>query len=98
MSTETLVTTGRMDEAESGSAVRLHPVVMRLRLQLAHLVSRADYVCAHRYGQHDPVGTRIVAIQDLAAEAQRARELLIFCPTCKADPGWLRGGIQTHNT
>jgi hypothetical protein len=29
MSTETLVTTGRMDEAESGSAVRLHPVVRR---------------------------------------------------------------------
>ena len=27
MSTKTSVTTGRMDEAESGSAVRLHPVV-----------------------------------------------------------------------
>lgn len=29
MSTEILVTTGRMDEAEGGSAVRLHPVVRR---------------------------------------------------------------------
>jgi hypothetical protein len=29
MSTETLVTTRRMDEAESGAAVRLHPVVGR---------------------------------------------------------------------
>lgn len=33
MSTETLLTTGRMDEAESGSAVRLHPVVLPRRIQ-----------------------------------------------------------------
>lgn len=87
MSTENSVTTGRMDEAESGSAVRLHPVVMRLRLQLAHMVNRADYVCAHRYGPSDPVGTRLVAIQDLATETQRARELLIETQTPE-DAGW----------
>ena len=62
-------------------------LVMRLRLQLAYLMNRADYVCAHRYGPTDPVGTRLVAIQDLATETQRARELLIETQTPE-DVGW----------
>lgn len=56
-------------------------LVMRLRLQLAHLAIRAEYVCAHRYGPRDPVGTRKVAIQDLATELQRTREILIETQT-----------------
>lgn len=74
-------------QPESEGRVVLQRLVMRLRLQLAHLVSRADYVCAHRYGPSDPVGTRKVAIQDLAMEAQKARELLIETQMPE-DAGW----------
>lgn len=72
---------------ESEGRVVLQRLVMRLRLQLAHLVSRSDYVCAHRYGQRDPVGTRELAIQDLATETQKAREILIETQTPQ-DAGW----------
>ena len=61
--------------------VRSTRLVRRLRLQLAHMVWRSDYVCVHRYGPSDPVGTRMIAVQDLAQEAQRARELLIETQT-----------------
>jgi hypothetical protein len=43
---------------------------------LTNLMSRAEYVCAHRYGASDPVGTRIIAVEDLRQEIQRAREAM----------------------
>lgn len=43
---------------------------------LRMLILRAEYVCAHRYGRNDPVGTRLIAIEDLRAELKRARAAL----------------------
>lgn len=48
----------------------------RLEGALRNLISRAQYVCAHRYGANDPVGTRQIAIDDLRAEVARAIEAL----------------------
>lgn len=46
MSTETLETTGRMNEADSGSAVRLHPVV-RLRIVPIRFDEAAAFLAKH---------------------------------------------------
>ena len=43
----------------------------KLRELLAALLSRAAYVCAHKFGQKDPVGTRVIAVDDLRAEIAR---------------------------
>lgn len=43
--------------------------------QLGAMVRRSLYVCAHHYGKDDPVGTRVVAIEDLKAETERALKL-----------------------
>jgi hypothetical protein len=57
-------------------AVVLQRLVLRLREQLAAMVRRADYVCAHRYGHDAPTGTRIIAVEDLRSETARAKRLL----------------------
>lgn len=42
---------------------------------LDQLTQCAEYVCAHRYGERDPVGTRIVAVSDLNGAVRRARNM-----------------------
>lgn len=64
------------DEAQAQALVRSSELVSRLREQLQRMINRAEYVCAHRYGVTDPVGTRLLAIDDLGAESSRARMLL----------------------
>lgn len=39
------------------------------------LTRRAEYVCAHRFGEVDPVGTRIIAVSDLHGAVRRAKNL-----------------------
>ena len=48
-----------------------------LRRQLQRLISRSEYVCAHRYDAGSPVGTREMAVGDLRAETERAKRLLM---------------------
>ncbi len=50
--------------------------VKELEDALSSLSDRAQYVCAHRYGAQDPVGTRIVAVSDLKSEIVRANRTL----------------------
>lgn len=49
---------------------------IKQRDALLPLIDRARYVCAHRYGKHDPVGTRLVAINDLRDELHRVESAL----------------------
>jgi hypothetical protein len=44
--------------------------------QLGAMIRRSLYVCAHRYDKDAPVGTRVIAIEDLKAETERALKLL----------------------
>ena len=67
---------GKTASAARRSRSRLQRVVLRLREQLEALALRADYVCVHRYEAIDPVGTRVVAINDLRAETRRAFDTL----------------------
>lgn len=52
-------------------------VALCLRELLEMMIRRADYVCAHRYGHAVPVGTRILAIEDLRHATERARGALL---------------------
>ena len=58
----------------------MHRENQRLREQLAAMVRRAEYVCAHRYGSGSPAGTRLIAVGDLRDEMLRAKELLTVSP------------------
>lgn len=52
-----------------------------LEEQMDKLISRAEYVCAHKFGENDPVGTRIIAVSDLNGEIRRAKKMLRFKKT-----------------
>lgn len=57
-------------------AVGSKDVLSVLREQLIAIVRRADYVCNHRFGAKDPVGTRVIAVCDLKDEIRLAKQLL----------------------
>lgn len=50
--------------------------VVRLREQLWTMVRIASYVCAHKYGSNAPVGTRVMAIEDLRVRTRESIDLL----------------------
>ncbi len=47
-----------------------------LEEELKRLMARAEYVCAHKYGERDPVGTRIIAVSDLRGEIEHAKRVI----------------------
>ena len=49
--------------------------VRDLEETIDRLTRCADYVCANRYGEHDPVGTRIVAVSDLNGAVRHAKRM-----------------------
>jgi hypothetical protein len=49
-----------------------------LESSLRALLRRAEYVCAHKYGRNDPVGTRVVAVTDLRDECARVAKALTY--------------------
>lgn len=47
--------------------------VRHLEETVDRLIRCGDYVCAHRFGERDPVGTRIIAVADLAGAVRSAK-------------------------
>lgn len=50
--------------------------VAELEDELKRMMARAEYVCAHKYGELDPVGTRIIAVSDLRGEIEHAKRVI----------------------
>lgn len=47
-----------------------------LEEELKRMISRAEYVCAHKYGESNPIGTRIIAVSDLQGQLNHAKRVL----------------------
>lgn len=47
-----------------------------LEEELKRMMARAEYVCAHKYGELDEVGTRIIAVSDLRGEIEHAKRVI----------------------
>lgn len=47
-----------------------------LEEELRQMIARAEYVCAHKYGERTPVGTRIIAISDLQGQINHAKRVI----------------------
>lgn len=56
-----------------------------LEEELKRMMARAEYVCAHKYGESDPVGTRIIAVSDLRGEIEHAKRVIRW-PNDRAKP------------
>lgn len=43
--------------------------------EFLNVLFRCQYVLEHRFGLNDPVGTRLIAIEDLRTECDKAKQL-----------------------